>query len=271
MNRFAPLAALLLASPAMARPTASLWIDNHFDGAVQVVVDGRALGTVRPREDALFPVPMGQHHVLVQSMNGFVFDAQVDWFSPHRVSELDVRAPLAPLTVRNTGPTPLFVEGALGGLWVEPGGSRTAQVPAGSVRLTASVKQDGRMFPIDHETVWVEPGRGGRTQFEHCPPPTRLVVSNLEPRAVRVVLDGRHVGELAPGASLALDVHPGLHDVDAWSTWGGIVFDSQVRVATGTDTRVDLFRARPPGPPPHHHGGPPQHDAHHGGPRPAHR
>lgn len=258
-----PLAGLLLAGPAFARPMSTLWVDNDFGGPVQVVVDGRALGTVRPHEDGMFPVPMGHHHVTVHALNGFVLASDTDWFAPYRTGEVHIRPPMAPLTVRNTGSAPLFVDGIGDGLWLQPGMVRTTYVPAGAVRLTASTSAGRGLRPVEHETVWVQPGAGGHVAFDWCPPPTRLVVTNQEPVPVRVLVDGRPVGPLAPGASLHLDVAPGLHDVDVWSAYGGLIVDTQVRVVPGTDASIAVYRPRPRGPshgPGHGQGG----HAHHG-------
>ena len=43
--------ALAIATPAMARPTSTLWVDNHWNAPVQVVVDHTVIGTLGGLED----------------------------------------------------------------------------------------------------------------------------------------------------------------------------------------------------------------------------
>ncbi|MEZ4317315.1 MAG: hypothetical protein R3F61_07415 [Myxococcota bacterium] len=255
--------ALLVAAPAMARPVSTLFVDNHWEAPVQVVVDGIPMGTLRGHAEQAFPVRPGFHSVVIRSMNGTTLECVDQWLRPHQAFDLDIFTPKTSLTVTNTGTTPLYVASGRDGLWVQPGRSESAPVPAGTVTLTASIPgRHGSLQVVSEQTVWAEPGRRNQTTFDYTPLPTRLVVQNLEPSSVRVFVDGRAYGSLAPGASFALDVRPGVHEVDVIGRNGHVVVDRAVRVDRGADTRVDAFTPRPPPParpPSYAYAGPPHH------------
>lgn len=248
-------AGLLLASPAFARPMATVNIDNHWSAPVTVEVDGHCVGQVAGFQDTAYRVRGGFHTVTVRSARGAVLTSDQRFFVPHTWSEFDVIAPTAPVTVRNTGRDALFVQGPRAGIWVAPGTTHTAYVPAGDLTLTASIRgHGGTLQRVDTQSLWVEPGRSTAVSFRYAPPPpTRLFVQNLEPRPVSLFVDGRNHGMLSPGQSIALDVRPGRHDVDAYTRHGNVVFDGVVRTSSGRTTELELFRARQSTPSRHAH------------------
>lgn len=251
--------ALFVASPALARPMATVNVDNHWSAPVQVEIDGHCVGEVGGFRDTAYRVRSGFHTVTVRSARGAILANETRLYLPHSWSELDVVAPSSPVTVRNTGHMPLYIEGPRAGIWVAPGTTHTAYVPAGDLVLTASIRgRGGRVEQVDSRKLWVEPGRSSAVSFRYAPPPpTRLFVQNLEPRPVSLFVDGRNHGMLSPGETLALDVRPGRHDVDAYTRNGSVVFDGVVRTSQGRDTEVELFRARRSSPPRHAHNSPP--------------
>ncbi len=252
-------AALLIASPALARPMATVNIDNHWSAPVHVEVDGRYVGQVSGFRGTAYRVRGGFHTVTVRSARGAILANETRLYVPHTWSELDIVAPTSPVTVRNSGRTALFIEGPRAGVWIAPGTTHTAYVPAGDLVLTASIQgHAGRLERVDTQKLWVEPGRSSGITFRYAPPPpTRLFVQNLEPRPVSLFVDGTNHGMLSPGQTLALDVRPGRHDVDAYTRHGSVVFDGTVRASQGRDTGVGLFRTRRSGPSRHAHSTPP--------------
>jgi hypothetical protein len=260
-------AALLLATPAMARPVATLTVDNQWSAPVTVEIDGHRVDTLHGNRVESYAVRPGMHTVTVRAKNGTLLESETHWLRPHRNGFVTVDIPRTTLTVTNTGDRPMFVSGIAattwesGGLWVAPGRSHTASVPAGNVMLTGSVEGRRGLQTIDEQTIWAEPGRTNHATMGFVATPTQLVVTNPEPFPVQLFVDGVAHGTLRPGASIALDVRPGRHDIDAVHHRGRVVFDETVRLAHGTRTVVSLCgrittrspgAARPnrPGPPP---------------------
>ncbi|MCB9679219.1 MAG: hypothetical protein H6737_29215 [Alphaproteobacteria bacterium] len=244
-------AALLVATPALARPISTLVVENRWEAPVTVAVDGQYVGQLGGFGQDAFAVRSGFHTVTVSAQNGTLLETNSEWFRPHCHELVVVETPMTRMSVTNTGSSPLYVAGPRAGLWVAPGQTHTAMVPAGKLTLTASISGPrGELRQVDAQTVWAEPGRSNRTAFSFHAAPTRLVVQNLDPWSVRLFVDGRAFGMLAPGATMALDVMPGVHDIDAIGRNGQVVADTHVRVAEGRDTRVDLQARRPPPPRP---------------------
>ncbi len=242
--------ALLLATPALARPAANLSVDNHWGAPVQVFVDNRPLTTVGGYDDLYTRIRPGWHEVEIRTLNGTLLERDTSWFHPHRMTRLDVSVPMTTLVVTNTGHTPLYVEGCLGGRWVQPGRTETARVPAGQVDLTASLSgRRGNRDVVDQKAFWAEPGTRNRVSFAHVPPPARMVFTNTERFPVRVLIDGRSRGRVAPGARIVLSVEPGRHVIEVTSPHGHVVYDDYLRTRPGSDHRITIGTpARPPRP-----------------------
>jgi hypothetical protein len=169
--------ALLLATPAMARPMSTLIVDNQWEAPVNVQVDGRFVGTLGGYDDAAFGVRPGFHTVQILSQNGTLLEQSNAWFTPRRSAFVNVDIPMTTMTVTNLGRAPLFISGPRAGLWVAPGQSQTATLPAGQLFLTASIAGPrGSLQTVDSQAVWAEPGRHNRTTFAFVPPPPRPVV-----------------------------------------------------------------------------------------------
>lgn len=239
-------AALLVASPAMARPLATLTVENQWSAPVHVEIDGYRVDTLHGNRAETYSIRPGMHTVTVRAKNGTLLESETHWLRPHRNGFVVVDTPRTTLTVTNSGHRPMFVTGLStatlqgGGIWVAPGRSHTTSVPAGNVVLTGNVEGRRGMRAIDTETVWAEPGRNNQVSMGWVAAPTQLVVTNPEPFPVQLVVDGVPHGTLRPGASTTLDVRPGRHDIDAYHRHGKLVFDETLRVAHGTSTLVSL-------------------------------
>ncbi len=240
-------AALLVATPAMARPHSTVTVANQWSAPVTVEIDGHRVDTLHGNRTERYSVRPGMHTVTVRAKNGTLLESETHWLRPHRNGFVTVDIPRTTLTVTNTGHRPMFVSGLAtatyqgGGLWIAPGRSHTTSVPAGNVVLTGSVEGRRGMRTVDQETIWAEPGRTSQVAMgAPVAAPSQLVVTNPEPFPVTLVVDGVSHGKLRPGASIALDVRPGRHDIDAFHHRGRVVFDETVRVGHGTSTLVSL-------------------------------
>lgn len=239
-----------LASLALAHgPEAHVRVDNHFDGEVEVLVDGRFAAMVPGDGSVDLESRPGRHDVVVRRPGtGFVLAHSPLVLQPSALVILPVEAPPATLRVGNEGEIPLRL--ALGGqnVFLVPHTVVEVSVTSGSLAVTATAHEPRGDFFAVNRTVWVEPGQVSSTVLR--PDPTVIVVDNDDMFEMRVLVDGKDAGLVEGGELRQIWVRPGPSVVTLVDPFGRVRSETRLVVARGQESRVvfgDFYAFDPTG------------------------
>lgn len=254
------LAASLPAAHAHAE--ARLRVENHFDGEAEVLVDGRFAALVGGDASVELTARPGRHELTVRRPGtGYTLAATRVQLVPDALVVVPVDAPAGTLRFDHQGEVPLRVSVDGQDVWIAPGTLVELRVTAGSVGYTAAIREPRGEFFALSRTVWVEPGQVAATTLR--PDPSVVVVDNHDLVGVRVLVDGRDAGLLAPGAERRVWVRPGPTVVTLIDLSGRVRTETRLVVERGHDAHVVLAG---PLPPPGRPASGPMHVAHGGHP-----
>ncbi len=237
---------ILAALPAAhAHADARLRVDNHFDGEAEVLLDGRFAAMVDGDGSVELAARPGRHELTVRRPGtGYTLATTRVSLSPEALVVVPVDAPSGTLRLEHQGEVPLRVTVEGQEVWLSPGAAVDLRVTTGSVAYTAAIREPRGEFYALSRTVWVEPGQVSSTTLR--PDPSVVVVDNRDTSGVRVLVDGRDAGLLAPGSSRRVWVRPGPTVVTLVDLSGRVRTEARVVVERGHDAHVVLAGASPP-------------------------
>lgn len=236
------LTPLLLASLAQAgHGDAFLEIDNDFEGALEIYVNGRYEGTAPGDRRTVVEVKPGHRDLMLRRPeSGAVLLARDLHFAKGVTSVVTYTAPRMTLRVRNTSPVPLQVDVGPGdGVWVSPYSATDLRVTAGTVQLEARVREAGHIERVTTRTIWAEPGQPlQEAVLDYTPTShTRLSLHNEQGIRLRAVVEGVEVW-LSPGERRSVAVAPGYATVRFYDTRGRLIDTDRVYASRGEKTVV---------------------------------
>ncbi|MCA9491131.1 MAG: hypothetical protein KC621_14475, partial [Myxococcales bacterium] len=186
---------MLLAAQAFAHGNgnggdARLRVDNHFDGEVEVLVDGRFVAMV-PGDAAIdLQSRPGRHEVRVQRPGtGYVLARSQLVLTPAALVVMPVDAPRTRIRIDNQGEIPLRLTLEGNNVWLVPRTTVELEVTSGNLDVKAMAHEPRGDFFAVERTVWVEPGQVASTVLR--PDPSMIVVDNDDIFDMRVLVDGK--------------------------------------------------------------------------------
>ena len=235
------LASMMVGSAALAsHGTASIVLDNRFDGKADVFIDGYFSGEIRGDTRETYSIRPGNRDVLVLREGGAVLLNKTLRVQGGDLTVVRVDPPQGTLSVRNSGRAPLMVAADNRSVWVTPGSTTQLVVTTGNVALT-SMTQDrfGKTTVVNRQTVWVEPGKKGSAIVKYEPPiRTGITIQNKDHHSLRVVIGNRDFGFVQPGGEMFADVLPGRMWVEVTRLGGEPMFKGNVTVLRGAASKV---------------------------------
>ncbi|MCB9696957.1 MAG: hypothetical protein H6738_09290 [Alphaproteobacteria bacterium] len=235
---------MLLAAQAFAHGNgngnggdARLRVDNHFDGEVEVLVDGRFVAMV-PGDAAIdLQSRPGRHEVRVQRPGtGYVLTRTQLVLTPAALVVLPVEAPRTTIRIDNQGQIPLRLTLEGNNVWLVPRTVVELEVTSGNLDVTAMAHEPRGDFFAVERTVWVEPGQVASTVLR--PDPTMIVVDNDDIFDMRVLVDGKDAGVVDGGDVRQIWVHPGPSVVTLIDPFGRIRSETRVVVQRGQESLI---------------------------------
>lgn len=238
---------LLLAAPSLAGRAATVTVDNSFDGAAEVRIDGNLVGLVDGDHTASFAVTPGLHAIQVmRSGSGFLLAATASRLDAGCTLILPVEPPRGEVQVLNRGEVALKLDLDRSSVWLQPGASVLVPVTTGNVTLGASIRDPRGEFRAIERSLWVEPGLLATTTL--APDPTVVAITNRDRVPLRALIDGADGGWVQPGDTARIWVRPGPTAVVLEDRAGRVVSRTSVVVGRGDDARVIVAAPQPPPP-----------------------
>ncbi|MBT3221860.1 MAG: hypothetical protein HN348_22520 [Proteobacteria bacterium] len=243
---FVAIVGLFLSGSAYAQ-NARIIIENAFEAPVDVFLDGSREGTIRGDGEKTFAVRAGFTNVLVKRPNGTTLLKEMVRLSPGDATYLKVKQGKGTILVNNRGDEPLFISSRETeiDLWILPGETGRLSLPAGELRLTASIWSWSGMQVMESRTVWVEPHSERLVSLNFDAHLATLLLRNDDYRDVRVYVDGRFLSTLRSNQTGNFDIKPGTVHVRAVSVDGRVVYENSVTLRRDAETRLVLHRTVP--------------------------
>ena len=251
---FVALVSLLMCASAYAQ-NARIIVENDFEATVDVFLDGSREGSIRGESEKTFAVRAGLTNVVVKRPNGMALLKETVHLSGGDAVFLKVKQGTGTIFIKNRGDEPLFISSrdAAVDLWILPGATGRLSLPAGELRLTASIWTWGGMQVMESRTVWVEPRSERSVSLNFDAHLATLLVRNDDYRDVRVYVDGRYLSTLRSNQTLDFDINPGTVHVKAISLDGRLVYENRVTLRRDAETRLVVHRTAPVHHAPAHH------------------
>lgn len=235
----AAMTALFVLAPSSALAgTASLSIDNRFDGEGEIFIDGRFEGIVAGDQKVTLSLASGWHDISVKRPGTSYFLSTVRMDLKHGTATLlPVNAPAGQLRVTNSGEIGLNVVVDKGtSVWVDAGVTAIFPVTTGHVDVVASIKEPRGEWRADERDVWVEPGSVGVLALS--PDPTVIVVTNRDAVPVRALLDGVDAGLVAAGSTERVWVRPGPTNIVLMDKSGAVRNTATLNIKRGDEAKI---------------------------------
>ena len=212
-------------------------VSNHFDGKVEVWIDGRFKNILEGGCQQQYTLTAEFHDILVRRPDThFVLLSRSYLIYPDQMIVGHVNAPTGTLRVDNQGEVALKLDIGDTAVWISPRSAVEVPVVTGNVEINASMKEPRGEWKAVERTVWVEPGRPGATTLR--PDPTVIVITNHENYAVHALFDGDDAGWVAPGETRRVWVRPGPTQVLLLDRNGRVRTTAQLSVQRGSEAKV---------------------------------
>ena len=219
-------------------PPGTLVVDNDRFISVEVLVDGREIGTVSADSKEAFRLRPGTRSIRVTTRSGQTILARNIRILPRASGELDVPAFESKLTVRNR----TKVDAVL-----TVNGKRFRELDAGeSVQLIRApglvdLELTSRGRVIEETKLTLRSGKKNTWTVDR-PILSTLLVENSRKQTIRVLIDGKDRGLIAAGARRNIELEPGTHRVLVINDNGRILESERVELSRFETERFEVAR-----------------------------